>query len=350
MAKRAREEEVVETDRIAGQAHPRETLRLVGQDEALARAARAIRGSRPPQAWLIAGPPGVGKATFAYRLARYLLSYGATHKGPDDLAAAPGDSVVPLVRAGAHPGLLVLKRGLNSDGKLMTQLGVDEIRRLGNFFGLTSGAGGWRVAIIDTADEMNDNAANALLKVLEEPPARSMLILLAHVPARLASTIRSRCQVLRLKPLDDKTVAAEISQRLPDLAPDDMKRVVALSGGSLGAALRLVQADGLRLAADAARLLDGAVSPDFAATFALAARIASLDRGMESFGSYLSQILTARILARAKEEAPQLDRWVELHNRMLAGFVRSSALHLEPRQTILSAARATERVARRGAP
>ncbi|MGH6875756.1 MAG: DNA polymerase III subunit delta', partial [Rhizomicrobium sp.] len=165
MPKRTREEEPFESDRIAGQAHPRETLALIGQDEALARAARAIRGGRPPQAWLIGGPPGIGKATFAYRVARYLLAYGASSKGPEDLSVPANDAVVPLVRAGAHPGLLVLKRGLNPEtGKPMTVLGVDEIRRLANFFGLTSGAGGWRVAIIDAADDMNDSAANALLK------------------------------------------------------------------------------------------------------------------------------------------------------------------------------------------
>src|SRR5579871_347828 len=188
MAKRSKPVEIVETDRLEGFAHPRETHRLVGQDEALARAARAIRGGRPPQAWLIGGSPGIGKATFAYRIARYLLSYGATDKGPEDMGVAINDAVVPLIRAGSHPGLLALKRGLNPEtSKLMTVLSVDEIRRLGEFFGMTSGMGGWRVAIIDTADDMNDQAANALLKILEEPPARSMLMLVSSVPAMLAS-------------------------------------------------------------------------------------------------------------------------------------------------------------------
>src|SRR6201998_1902046 len=113
MARRNAPIEVEETDRIEGFAHPRETLSLIGQDEALARAARAIRGGRPPQAWLIAGPPGIGKATFHYRIARYLLVYGATVRGPEDLSVPEKDPAVALVRAGAHPGLLALKRGLN---------------------------------------------------------------------------------------------------------------------------------------------------------------------------------------------------------------------------------------------
>ncbi|HEX4079817.1 MAG TPA: DNA polymerase III subunit delta' [Rhizomicrobium sp.] len=350
MPKRTREEEPFESDRVAGQAHPRETLTLIGQDEAVARARRAISGGRPPQAWLIGGPPGIGKATFGYRIARYLLSFGASDRGPVDLGVSANDPVVALVRAGAHPGLLVLKRGLHPEsGKPMTVLRVDEIRRLGNFFGLTSGAGGWRIAIIDTADDMNDAAANALLKILEEPPSRSLLILLAHAPAKLAPTIRSRCQLLRLRPLSDAALTAELEQRLPKLPAEDRARLVALSGGSLGAALRLAGEDGLKLAADAERLIDRVAAPDFAATLSLAERVAKLDRGLEGFGSHLSQILAARILARARNDAPGLERWVELRNRVQASFARSAALHLEPRQTILSSARALELAARRGA-
>lgn len=350
MAKRAREDGLMEFDRIAGQPHPRETLRLIGQNEGLTRAARAIRSGRPPQAWLIVGPPGVGKATFAYRVARYLLVHGATDKGHEDLSVPDKEAVIPLVRAGAHPGLLSLKRGINPDtGKLMTVLSVDEIRKLGGFFGLTSATGGWRIAIIDTADDMNDAAANALLKLLEEPPARSMLMLVSNAPAMLASTIRSRCQLLRLHPLDEEMLDAEIAERLPKLTAEDRARLVALAGGSLGAALRLAEGDGLKLAAEAERLVDRAASPDLAATISLAERIAPIDRGIESFGAYLTQILADRILARARAGAHDLERWVELRNRLASSFARSAALHLEPRQTILSAARSTETVARRGA-
>lgn len=349
MPKRIREDETIETDRIAGQPHPRETLALVGQDEALARAARAIRGGRPPQAWLIAGPPGIGKATFAYRVARYLLCYGATDHGPEDLSVPSKDPAVALVRAGSHPGLLVLKRGLNDEGRLMTVLSVKEVRKLGEFFSMTSSSGGWRVAIIDTADEMNEQAANALLKILEEPPLRSMLLLIAHAPAQLVPTIRSRCQLLRLSPLNDELLGSELEARVPDISADDRRRLVALSGGSLGAALRLVNEDGLKLAADAERLIDSAWAPDFAATFALAERVVRLDRGLDSFGGFLAQALANRILARARQSEHNLERWVQLRSAIQESFARASALHLDPKQTILSAAHATARVARRGA-
>ncbi len=347
MARRGRDEETIETDRIAGVDHPRETFALVGQGEALARAARAIRIGRPPHAWLIGGPPGIGKATFAYRLARYLLCYGATDRGPEDLAVPPNDPVTIQVKAASHPGLLVLKRGTSDSGKAMTVLGVDEVRRLAGFFGLSSGAGGWRVAIVDTADDMSDQAANALLKMLEEPPSRAMLILLAHAPARLMPTIRSRCQLLVLRPLSDEALAAEIDRRLPDLSPDDRTRLVLLAGGSIGAALRLAQGDGLKLAADAERLIEQAARPDFAATLSLAERVTRPDRGLEAFGQYLCQILAARILARAQRGEGGLDRQVEAWTRLADSFGRSAALHLEPRQTIVSAARAISFVARR---
>jgi len=282
MARRARTEEIVETDRIEGRAHPRETFRLVGQDAALSRAARANRSGRPPQAWLITGPPGIGKATLAYRIARYLLRYGATDQGPADLAVAENDSVAIQVKAASHPGLLVLKRGLHPEtGKLMTVLPVDEIRRLANFFGLTSGAGGWRVAIVDPADEMNDNAANALLKLLEEPPPRAMLLLVSHAPGRLLPTIRSRCQRLNLRPLDQGELESELATLLPEQSTDELHALAKLAGGSIGAALRLVGSDGLMLAEQATRLIDQADNPDFASTLSLAEKVARIDDGID---------------------------------------------------------------------
>src|SRR6202000_1786900 len=205
MAKRSAEPN--DSDRIEGFDHPRETFALVGQDEALGRVARAVRSGRPPSAWLITGAPGIGKATLAYRIARYLLAYGATDAGAEDLSVPQDHPAMRQVLAQSHPGLLVLKRAVNpKTGKLMTVLSVDEIRRLADFFGMTSGAGGWRVAIVDTADAMNDNAANALLQMLEKAPRRAMLLLLSNTPGRLLPTIRSRCQRLVLRPLDDRSL------------------------------------------------------------------------------------------------------------------------------------------------
>ena len=349
MAKRASKisEDAGETDRVEGFAHPRETFHLAGQGEALARAARALRGGKPPQGWLIGGPPGVGKATLAYRIARYVLKFGASAEGPADLEVPANDPVAIQIAAKSHSGLLVLKRGVNRDtGRMMTVLGVDEIRRLAGFFGLTSGAGGWRVAIIDTADEMNDAAANALLKALEEPPPRAMLLLIANAPGRLLPTIRSRCQRLLLRPLSPGDLDAELVRHLPELAPDERAALERLAGGSLGLALQIAGGDGLTIAREADRLIDSAAHPDIAALSALADRVTRMKDGLETYGEFLVLSLAERIRARARLDAPGLKPWLEAWEKLRQRYAQAAGLHLEPRQTILSSARALNEAAR----
>ncbi|GAA0536121.1 DNA polymerase-3 subunit delta' [Rhizomicrobium palustre] len=343
-------QESAELDRVEGAPHPRETMRLVGQDAALSIVSRALRGRRPPQAWLMCGPPGVGKATMAYRIARYLLAYGASDQGPEDLSVAPNDPAALQVLAGAHPGLLVLKRGYNDQGKLMTVLGVDEMSRLNSFFGMTSGAGGWRVVIIDTADDMNDNAANALLKLLEEPPSRAMLLLLTNTPGRLLPTIRSRCQRLMLKPLSETDMQSELAKLLPDMAGEERKSLAALSGGSLGAALRLAQGEGLALAEQATALIDRAGNPDMLALYSLSDKLSRITDGLDLLGDFLAQNLTERIRARAMQGQTGLHKWVDALERLRRHFARSDALHLDPRQSLIGAARELSATTRRAGP
>ena len=348
MAKRTRISEPDESDRIEGFAHPRQASNLIGQDEALLRAARAIRSGKPPQGWLISGPPGIGKATLAYRIARYLLTYGAHDTGAEDLSVPANDPNVLQVTAGSHPGLMVLKRGLNEKtGKLMTDLPVSEVRRLAGFFGMTSGAGGWRVAIVDTADDMNNNAANALLKLLEEPPGRAMLILLANRPGQLLPTIRSRCQRLDLRPLNDAAVADALKSFLPDAGEAERLSLARLSGGSIGAALGLASGEGAELAGEADRLIENASNPDMIALLALGDRLWRMKDGLARFGDFLVEALAARIRAKARVSGAHLERWMTLLTRLEDSFARSRGLNLEPRQTILSAARDMAATARR---
>ncbi len=348
MSRAARDTETEEPDRIAGHAHPRQTYTLWGQDAALASAARAIRSVRPPQAWLIAGPPGIGKATLAYRIARYMLRYGATADGPPDLAVGPSDPVSRQIEAQAHPGLLVLKRRENDRGKLKTVLDVEEVRRLGGFFGMTSGAGGWRVAIVDSADEMNDNAANALLKILEEPPARGLLLLVSHAPGRLLPTIRSRTRRLDLKPLPASILTEALTHLLPDLNADDRAALALLAEGSLGLALRLASEDGLKLAREADALISARGSPDIPAIFALAERIARGADGLNHFGDFLCQALSRRIRERARAGGGDM-RAVVLWEQTVALYERATGLHLEPKETVLVSAHEIGDARRRGA-
>jgi DNA polymerase-3 subunit delta' len=348
MARRSAPVETEEPDRIAGFAHPRESFSLLGQDAALARASRALRGDRPPQALLLTGPPGIGKATLAYRIARYLLAYGGGAAGPEDLSVPPEDRAARQVAARAHPGLLVLTRTLNENtGKLMTVLGVEEARRLAGFFGMTSGAGGWRVVIVDTADDMNDNAANALLKLLEEPPPRAMLLLISNMPGRLLPTIRSRCQRLELRPLDDAALETLMKQHLPDRTPSERTALARLAGGSIGAALTLATGEGAELAAQADALIEQAADPDLLALLALGEKLGRIRDGLDMFGTFLTETLAARIRTKAATGTAHLEVWSRLLTRLEQNFARSSGLNLEARGTVLAAARDLAFVARR---
>lgn len=327
--------------------HPRRTLTLSGQGRALDIVSRAIRAGRPPQAWLMCGPPGIGKATLGYRIARYLLAYGATAEGPADLAVPEDHPDARLVAAGSHPGLLVLRRGLNPDtGKPMTVLGVDQVRKLGSFFGMTAGAGGWRVVLIDAVDDMNDAAANALLKLLEEPPAAAMLLLVCHAPGRMLPTIRSRCQRLDLRPLGAYDMETELARLIPDMAADERARLAALAGGSPGAALQLA-GDGMMLAEAADKLVSTAADPDIPALMGLMEKVARLADGPSMLGDFVLQVLMDRIRVRAAAGQNPMNRWAEAYETLGRLFARTEALHLDPRQTMLSAVAAMGAAARR---
>jgi DNA polymerase-3 subunit delta' len=232
-------------------------------------------------------------------------------------------------------------------GKLMTVLSVDEVRKLSGFFGMTSGAGGWRVAIIDTADDMNDAAANALLKMLEEPPGNAMLLLLTNAPGRLLPTIRSRCQRLQLRPLDDDDLLRELDARLPDMKAAERKALVQIASGSLGLALQLSNGDGLELARDAAKLIDDALNPDIPAIVALADRVNRMTDGLDTLGDFLAQALSDRIRQKARAGTPGLNRWTAAWEMSRETIGRTTGLHLEPRQTLLSVSRALSSAAQR---
>ncbi len=235
------DETLPEPDRVPGAPHPREAARVIGQDSAVADFIAAARAHRLHHAWLISGPRGTGKATLAWSIAKWLLSAAGT----PDLTAPPDDPAVRRIRALSEPRLHLVRRPIDEKTqRLRAEITVDEIRRLQGFFHMSAAEGGRRIAIIDAADEMNPAAANALLKLLEEPPARAILLLVAHQPARLLPTIRSRCRELRLHPLNPQ----DMGRVLADLGLDhDAGQLAALSGGSVGEALRLAGQDGLEV-------------------------------------------------------------------------------------------------------
>jgi len=347
-----------EPDRVDGAPHPRDTPRLFGQGGADAAFLAAFNGGRLHHGWLVAGPRGVGKATFAWRAARFLL---ATPEAEDDgLFGAPQPPVTldvaldhPVARrmaALSEPRLLLIRRGPNDKGdRLMAQIGVDEVRRLRGFLGLSAADGGRRAVIVDAADEMNPSAANAILKVLEEPPPRTTLFLVSHQPAALLPTIRSRCRELRLSPLSPVDLAAALAQAGHDPGPD-AATLAALSAGSAGEAIRLLAADGLPLwdrlsrlvaaaprldRAEAARLSDD-VARGGDAAFDLAVRLTGLILSrLARTGAGLPPEHAEPWLARLSPGPGAARAWAEAEQALTQRARRGRAVNLDPAALVL---------------
>ena len=247
-------------DRIEGAPHPRETQRLIGQGAAEAAFLEAFNDGRLHHAWLVTGARGVGKATFAWRAARFLLAQGPEMEGmvaPGARASLDIDAAHPVARrmqARSEPQLFHIIRQINEDTKrLRDVIRAEDVRSLHSFLTLSSADGGRRAVIIDAADDMNVTAANGLLKMLEEPPARTTFFLISHQPSGLLPTIRSRCRELRLPPLSAADMAAALAQAGIGQS-EDTAALAALSGGSVGEAVRLTNLDGLALYATLVQL------------------------------------------------------------------------------------------------
>ena len=279
-------DDIPQPDRVDGAQHPRDTEKLIGQDAAQRAFLDAFNAGKLHHAWMLTGPRGVGKATLAWRMARFLLAT----PDPDDsgMFAAPVPSTLDIdqnhpvarrIASGGEGGLKAVTRSINPDTKRMRkQIVVDDIRALNGFFQMSSADGGRRVVIIDDADEMNVNAANALLKMLEEPPARATLILLSHQPSGLLPTIRSRCRVLRLHTLGPDQMADALAAS--GVAFDgDAAALAELSGGSVGGALRLSLMGGLQIYTELVALMSSLPRMDRARAIKLAE--AAAQRGAE---------------------------------------------------------------------
>lgn len=332
----AREPEAIpEPDRAPGAPHPRETLTLYGQHAAETAFLAAWRAGRLHHAWLLRGARGVGKATLAYRIARALLAQDAA---PQTLALAGDHPVARRVAAQSEARLKTLRRPWDAKAKrLRAMITVDEVRGLRPFFGLSAADGGWRVAVVDAADEMNPAAANALLKMLEEPPERAMLLLVAQAPGRLLPTIRSRCRTLDLAPL----------------APDDLARALADAGA--GAALRLADQDAPALYARLAGLLAQAPGMDRGALIALADQAAGRDaqaryamlldltvtllqrlaRAGAGAGGPPAAPAEPKLAARLAPDAARARLWAEAAAETQTRAARALLVNLDPAHTVL---------------
>ncbi len=216
---------------------------IVGQDKAVEEFGAAWKGRKPHHAWLLAGPRGVGKASFARSAARRVLADAAGPVGGLSGLETPDDHpIVRLVEAGSHPDMRWLERLAREKGDgLARDITIKQVRELGEFMGMTAALSSWRVAVIDSMDELNKEASNALLKMLEEPPPNTLFLLVSHSPGRLLPTIRSRCRLLHFEALDDDAMTSILETSLPELSTAERKRIVSMSFGSAGRALAFAE-------------------------------------------------------------------------------------------------------------
>ena len=355
-------------DRLEDVAHPRETQRVIGQQSAEAAFLAAWRAGRPHHAWLLRGPPGVGKATMAYRIARFMLTQPLEDGGglfgeapsPETLDAPPDDPALRQLMVGSHPQVVELRRPWNEKTKTFrTVISVESVRRLIEFFQLSSADGGWRVALVDPADDLNTAAANALLKLIEEPPARAMFLLVSHAPGRLPATIRSRCRRLDFNLLSEQDAMAAISAAAPEWSEQEARVLSRLSPGAPGAALRLGALEGAGLYAEVTGLMAGLPRLDRRKLTGLMGKVGRREgaRQFDALGLLLrlfcERMARAGALGVAPEEAapgeaalaarvaPDLPAgriWAEMAAEVASRFDTAVGLNLDPQRSILDIA------------
>ena len=335
--------------------------RLVGHESAERTMFAALQSGRLHHAWLLTGPRGIGKATLAWRFARFLLAgqqgglFASTSEGLDVASDSPGRA---LIDARSHPDLFHLRRTLHPEtGRMRTEIVVDDVRDLSEFMHMTPAMGEWRVAIVDSADEMNRNAANAVLKILEEPPAKAVLLIVAHAPGRLLPTIRSRCRRLALQPLSSETVVRLLGVHAATTAQEERLALADLADGSIGRALELASAGSLDLYRDMVEVLATLPDLDMARLHGFAERFAR--RGEEANADWrsLNYLLDGWLKGLARHAAvggegpavvsaerglqakllaaASLDRWMEAWEKVAHLLSRADAVNLDRKQTVL---------------
>ncbi|WP_417674325.1 DNA polymerase III subunit delta' [Roseibium sp.] len=337
--------DVPEADRLDGMPLPRERARLIGHRETEQALLNAYRSERLHHAWILGGPKGIGKATLAYRFARFIIAhpdrFGAEVAAASDLDLAPTHPVFMQVASGGNPNLLHLRRPWDDKAKrFKTELPVDEVRRTVSFFGTTASSSAWRICIVDAADDMNISSANALLKVLEEPPARCLFLVLSHAPGRLLPTIRSRCRRLDLDPLSETEIAEGLSELAPQATadPQALKELTRFADGSLRSALTLLAGDGLAIAKGFTALAGQVPKVDIAALHGLGDLVAARnqDDNWEAFlhiwRMWLHERMRQMSGGRAADMLPFAELW-EAANRMASD---TEALNLDRKQVVLS--------------
>lgn len=318
----------------------RETGSLIGHEAARQAIVQARNTGRMAHAWLLTGPAGIGKATLAWRFARLVLSAPDAAVSDDDIETDPAHPDVRKIIAGAHPDCRLIRRSVTkrSPYRFRTEISVEDIRDSATFLHHTAGMSEWRCLIVDAADEMNLNAQNALLKALEEPPPRTLILLLAHAPSRLLPTIRSRCRTMPLHPLGAEQVSEVMARAGSELAPDEMRIISEISGGSPGKALDLARAGGLELYQDLSRLVENLPQLDTEQLHLTSDKFAgaSGEAGYRTFLEILNWWMLRRIRTDATSGVRGLERWLKAWENVNELSTRADSVNLDRKQVVLN--------------
>ncbi len=330
-------------DRIEGVPIPQESRNTIGHDDALQVLFDSFHSGRMHHAWLLNGPRGIGKATAAIQFSKYLLGNPDRDAGAGSFDASRIDEAVHgQVVQGAHPGLLHLTRPWDEKTKrFKTKLSIEEVRRTSAFYGMTAGAGGWRITIVDAANDMNASAANALLKILEEPPKRSLFLVLSHSAGSLLSTIRSRCQRLNLNPLSEEQVVAVLKQLAIQASDADKLNAARLSEGSVRRAIQLIEGtilkefslfEGLMAQPAQGRPADWLVVHKIADTLSRRGQEDSYHMFLELVTAWIGQ----QVRQNSTEAISQLAGWADVWDKAIQSSAQADAFNLDKKQVILS--------------
>ncbi len=327
-----------EADRFEEAPHPRESFDLVGHAEAERSLLGAYQANRPPHAFIIGGERGIGKATLAWRLARFLLANPdpAALRAARNLHVDPNHPVARRIAALSHPDVFLLRREWNEKTRRhFSEIRVDDVRQAMRRFQHASQ--GYRICIVDCADELNRSAANALLKLIEEPPPRALFLIVAHRPALVLPTLRSRCQTLLLRPLSSDEVCA-VLERLGEEDAVACRGAAERAQGSVATALRLLADDGLELDRLIAGTLENLPNVDWRTVHLLADRVAGRDdeAAFERLMVSIIAWIDARLHSEAGSGAGRLAPLAEVWEKAAEAAREAELLNLDKRPLILS--------------